>query len=194
MSHTKLFSAAVLCTAVALLSLSASTSPVQSQEAVSETSSSSEARDLDLKFINAELALAKANLDYVLEQNSKRAGSYSLIFIEELKTRIKIYEVWASQLETGNPQFTPIAIQKAKGELKLARLRLDNDEKLRAQFSRSISEGRLNRRRLAVESAKRWLEKVSHPSYQDLSRDERFQWRFVILGKNLLELRLEQQR
>jgi hypothetical protein len=108
--------------------------------------------------------------------------------------KIKLHEEWGKQLEAANPQFIPIDIQKAKGELKIAQMRLDADEMLRENFRNSVSAGQLKRRRLAVEAAKAWLDKVSHPSYQDQSRDERIQWRFVVLGKNLLEMRLESQR
>jgi hypothetical protein len=133
-------------------------------------------------------------LGFVLEQNKKRAVSYSSVFVEELRLRIKLYEEWGKQLGTENPQFIPIAIQKAKGELKIAQMRLDADERLRAQLPTSVSEAQLHKSRLSVEVAKAWLAKVSHPSFRNLSREKRFQWRFVVLGKELLELRLERQR
>jgi hypothetical protein len=194
MRNTRFHQSMTLCAAIIVLTLTNLTISVQSQEVVSDTTSSRESRELDLKFINAELALAKANLEFILEQNNKRAGSYSSIFIEELQLRTKLYQEWGKQLEAANPQFIPIDIQKAKGELKIAQMRLDADEMLRKNIRNSVSAGQLKRRRLAVEAAKAWLDKVSHPSYQDQSRDERIQWRFVVLGKNLLEMRLESQR
>ena len=151
-------------------------------------------RELDLKFINAELELAKANLDFVLEKNRQRAGSYSLIFVEELKLRIKLYEVWSAELMSENPQVIPIDIQKAKGELTIAEMRLREAETLKKIKPRSISEGQMKRLRLSVAAAQAWVEKVSHPSYEKQPRDERIQWRFVILGKGQLEMRLAGQR
>ena len=183
-----------LSAAIAVLTFTNLTVSVQSQEVASDTTNSRESKELDLKFINAELALAKANLDFVFEQNNERAGSYSSVFIEELRLKIQLHEEWGKQLETANPQFIPIDILKAKGELKIAQMRLDADEMLKNNIRNSVSAGQLKRRRLAVEAAKAWLDKVSDPSFQDQSRDERNQWRFVVLGKDLLELRLERQR
>jgi hypothetical protein len=194
MSTTRSHKLSTLCATIVLLTLVCFTTAVQSAEPANDTLNISETKGLDLKFINAELALTKANLEFVLEKNSKRKGSYSPIFIEELNLRIKLYEEWGRQLEAENPQFIPIDIQKAKGELKIARMKLDTDEKMRKLNRNSISEYQINRSRLAVEAAQAWLAKVSHPSFQDLSRYERTQWRFVILGKDLLEMRLERQR
>jgi hypothetical protein len=194
MRNSQLLTAVALCMVSIFLAIVTPAILVQSQEVSSDAANSREARALDLKFIDAELALAKANLEYVLEMNKKRAVSYSLIFIEELRLRIKLYEEWGKQLEAENPQFVPIAIQKAKGELKIAQMRLDADEKLRAQIPTSVSESQLHKSQLSVEVAKAWLAKVSHPSFHNLSREKRFQWRFVVLGKELLELRLERQR
>ena len=195
MRNSRFYKYFALCTAaIIILTFINLTISVQSQEVVSDSTNSSEARELDLKFINAEMALARANLEYVLEQNNKRGGSYSLIFIEELRLRIKLYEEWGKQLKAAKPQFIPLGIQKAKSELKIAQMRLDADEMLRATVRNSVSEGQLNRRRLAVEVARAWLDKVSHPSFQEQSRDEQIQWRFVVLGKDLLEMRLERQR
>jgi hypothetical protein len=134
-----------LCAAIIVLTLTNLTISVQSQEVVDDTTSSRESRELDLKFINAELALAKANLEFILEQNNKRAGSYSSIFIEELQLRTKLYQEWGKQLEAANPQFIPIDIQKAKGELKIAQMRLDADEMLRKNIRNSVSAGQLKR-------------------------------------------------
>ena len=194
MRNSQLLTAAVLCMVSVFLAIITPAVLVQSEEISSDAASSREARELDLKFIGAGLALANANLEFVLERNKKRAVTYSSVFIEELRLRIKLYEEWGKQLGTENPQFIPIAIQKAKGELKLAQMRLDADEKLRAQIPNSVSEAQLHRSRLSVEVAKAWLAKVSHPSFRNLSREERFQWRFVVLGNDLLELRLERQR
>jgi hypothetical protein len=194
MRNSQLLTAVALCVVSIFLAIITPDVLVQSEEVSSDAVSSREARELDLKFIDAELALAKANLGFVLEQNKKRAVSYSSVFVEELRLRIKLYEEWGKQLGTENPQFIPIAIQKAKGELKIAQMRLDADETLREKIPNSVSEEQLNKRRLTVEVAKAWLAKVSHPSFRNLSREERFQWRFVVLGKELLELRLERRK
>jgi hypothetical protein len=194
MRNSQLLTAVTLCVVSIFLEIISPDILVQSEEVSSDAATSREARELDLKFIGAELALAKANLEFVLERNKKRAVSYSSVFIEELRLRIKLYEEWGKQLGTENPQFIPIAIQKAKGELKIAQMRLDADERLRAQLPTSVSEAQLHKSRLLIEVAKAWLAKVSHPSFHNLSREKRFQWRFVVLGKELLELRLERQR
>ena len=194
MWNTQSLKSAVLYFAVGISTFFSLPLSVYSQEVDDDSISTPATRELDLKFINAELALAKANLDLVLEENKKRVGSYSLIFIEELKLRIKLYEVWADELDNVNPQIIPIDIQKAKGELKIAQLRLHADKKLREINRNSVSEGQINRRQLTVDAAQAWLDKVTHPSYEKQPRDERIQWRFVILGKGFLEMRLERQR
>lgn len=194
MRKSQFYKYSVLFTAIVILTVINFSISVKSKEVESDSIISSETRELDLKVNHAELALAEANLQFALEQNNKRAGSYSLIFIEELRLKIKLHEEWGKQLEAANPQFVPVDIQKAKGELKIAQMRFDTDKMLQAKLRNSVSKGQLKRRRLAVESAKAWLDKVSHPSFLDLSRAERIQWRFIVLGKNLLEMRLERQR
>jgi hypothetical protein len=194
MWNTQALKSTVLYFAVFMTAIFGFTFSIFSQELIDDSISTSATRELDLKFINAELELAKANLDFVLEKNNKSTGSYSLIFIEELRLRIELHEEWGKQLRSEDPQFIPIDIQKAKGELKIAQMRHDADKNLRAVKRSFVSEGQINRSRLAVEAAKAWLDKVSHPSYARQPRDERIQWRFVILGKGFLEMRLERQR
>jgi hypothetical protein len=194
MSKPQCFKSAVLYFTLVMTTIFSFSLAVYSQEIDDDSIGTPATRELDIRFINAELALAKANLDMVLEKNKERAGSYSLIFVEEMKLRIALYEVWSDELDNETPQFIPIDIQKAKGELKIARMKLDADEKLRRSNRDFISEGQVNRRRLAVEAAQAWLDKVNHPSYEMQPRDERIQWRFVILGKDFLEMRLESQR
>jgi hypothetical protein len=193
MSNNQSAKLAVLYFTVVMTTIFSCSPSVYSQEIVDSSVSTPANRKLDLGFINAELALARANLDLVLEENRKRTGAYSSIFIEELKLRIALYEVWADELGSENPQIIPIDIRKAEGELKLAQMRLDVAEKLRKINRNSVSEIQMKSKRLAVGAAKAWLEKVSHPSYAMQPRDERLQWRFVILGKDLLEMRLERQ-
>ncbi|MGI9325338.1 MAG: hypothetical protein ACR2PZ_08985 [Pseudomonadales bacterium] len=185
---------AALPTALAVLALIIPISSVPSQEAVSDTAVSSKAGELDLQYIEAELALAKANHAFALEQNSQRSGAYPLVFVAELRLKIELLEVLHKELQSADPQFVAIDVQKAKGELKLAQMQLVADQTLRKTIPDSVSEWQLKRRLLAVESASAWLDKVSDPSFKKLTRLERMQWRFVVLGKDLLELRMATQR
>ena len=178
-----------LLTTLALTILCVVASRVPSQEI--ERGSS---RELDIELVEAEIALAKANLDFALDENKKRVGSYSAPFIAELRLVIDVHEAWLEQLKTDDPQFISIDIQKARGELEIAQLQLNATRKLREKIPGSISDSRMRTRELAVKSAQAWLKKVSDPSFRDHSRFERIQWRMVVLGKDILQLRMEAQR
>ena len=149
---------------------------------------------MDLRWIDTELALIETNLNFVLERNKRSPGSYSEAFAEELRLRAKLFEAWRSQISTDRPNFIAIDLQKAEGDLKLARIRLAAGETVRARAPNAISDIELKRRKLSVEAAQRWLEKVSDPSYRKLSKHERTQWRLIVLGKDLLEMRIDSKR
>jgi hypothetical protein len=191
MQTTKRLVPAALCGTVLILMLTAWSSPVRSQEDAQHGENSSESRRLDLKWIDAELALIQANLEHLLEQNKRSPGSNSDVFAEELRLRAKLFDAWRGQLETEHPRFIPIDVQKAEGDLKLAQMRLAVDQKVRASVPRAVSDIQIKKRQLAVEAAQIWLEKVRDPSYEKLSKDERNQWRLIVLGKEMLELRIE---
>lgn len=191
---TKRLITAALCGAAIILTLTASSSTVRAQKDAGEGASSNVSRRLDLKWIDAELALIQANLEHVLEQNKRSPGSNSDAFAEELRLRAKLFEAWRGQLETEQPRFIPIDIQKAEGDLKLAQMRLAADEKVRVSFPHAVRDTRIKRRQLAVEAAQIWLEKVRDPSFEKMSKDERIQWRLIVLGKEILELRIESRR
>ncbi len=130
----------------------------------------------------------------MLDRNEKSPGSSSEIFAEELRLRAKLFETWREQLEADQARFIPIDIRKAEGDLKLAQMHLAADEKVRARIPHGVTNIQIKKRQLAVEAAKLWLEKVRDPSFEQLTKDERTQWRLIVLGKDMLELRIESQR
>ena len=155
---------------------------------------SQQSRQLDLKWVEAELALTEANLKFVLERNEQSPGSSSDVFAEELRLRAKLFETWREQLKANQARFIPIDIRKAEGDLQLAQMRLAADEQVRARIPNGVTNAQIQKRQLAVEAAKLWLEKVRDPSFEQLTKDERNQWRLIVLGKDILELRIESER
>ena len=177
-----------------ILALTIPTDTIRAQDENAGDASSSQTHPLDQKWIDSELALIETNLNFVLERNKRSPGSYSDVFAEELRLRAKLFETWRSQLVTDQPNFIAIDVQKAEGDLKLARMSLAAAEKVRARVPSAVSDLEIKKRKLAVEAAQRWLEKVSDPSYMQLSKHERTQWRLIILGKDILEMRIDFQR
>jgi hypothetical protein len=150
--------------------------------------------DLDIDYIEAELALIQANLAYVLRRNKRSPGYYPNSFVEELRMRARRFDEWRRQLETQDPKFTNIDILRAEGDLALARLRLQEDETVRNALPDSVSDAQIKRRRLAVEAARIWLEKVRDPSFEKLTDAERNRWRLVLLRKEIIDRRIERCR
>jgi hypothetical protein len=177
-----------------ILALTVPTDTIRAQDEKVGDASSSQTRPLDQRWIDSELALIETNLNFVLERNKRSPGSYSDVFAEELRLRAKLFETWRAQLGSDQPNFIAIDIQKAEGDLMLAKMSLAAAEKVRARVPSSVSNIEIKKRKLAVEAAQRWLEKVSDPSYKQLSKHERTQWRLIILGKDILEMRIDAKR
>jgi hypothetical protein len=167
---------------------------MNSQGVAEDPAPSGNAADLDIAYIEAELALIKANLAYVLRRNKRSPGYYPNSFVEELRLRERQFDERRRQLATGDPKFTNIDILRAEGDLALARMRLQEDERIRNALPDTVSDAQIKRRRLAVEAARIWLEKVRDSSFETLTDAERNRWRLVMLRKEVSDRRIERCR
>ena len=194
MHRTQRLSEMAQCAAAISVMLVAPTLVMNSQGVADDVALGGGAADLDIDYIEAELALIQANLAYVLRRNERSPGYYPNTFVEELRLRARRFDKWRRQLETQNPEFTNIDILKAEGDLALARMRLQEDERVRDALPDSVSNAQIKRRRLAVEAARIWLKKGRDPSLETLTDADRNRWRLVMLRKEIIDRRIERCR
>ena len=149
---------------------------------------------LELEFVDAELALVEANLEYVLHRNRRSPGYYPDSFVEELRFRMTQFAEWSKQLKEPIPNHVRIDVLMAEADLKVAQMRLREDETVRDALPDTVSDAQIKRRRLAVEVAQSWLKRVTDPSFEKLTDAERNRWRLVMLRKEIIGRRIERCR
>lgn len=85
--------------------------------------------DHRLDYAKAELALAKAQLNYVEKANEGVAGAlFSPILSTQLQNKVEVLETFIQQSADGNANMKPVFVRMAQGELEVAKQRLKRAE------------------------------------------------------------------
>lgn len=145
---------------------------------------------LTLQLTEAELAVAKANLDYVIASDRRTPGIYSPVLVQQLRIRVDTLQEAAEELKESGTRISRVYDVRAEGDLRLAQAEFDRASELHQRAPDEVSRLNLERKRRNLEAAKLWAELARSPDFIASPTDQVF-WRLAQIQKDIMELRIE---
>jgi hypothetical protein len=166
-------------------------SAVNSQHASgAQASGSAGNEDLALQAASAELALAEADLQYVLDTNKRVERTFSALVVAEARLQVDNARQKTELLAAHDPQaFRRTCERQAENEVKLAQLRLEELRKALGAESDTLVASQVKRAERALQLARVCLKRVQQASFGQ-SPEEQLQWQILLFQRDFFRLRL----